>query len=58
MDSMNVRYSVPSSLLIWREEGGRCKEAFRRQEIPVKKTRSTARLTGFGAVHVSLKNTA
>jgi len=58
MYSMNVRYSVLSRLLIWREEGGRCKEASRRQGIPMRKNRSTARLIGFGAVHVSPKDTA
>lgn len=58
MHSMDVTYSVLSSLLIWREEGGRCKEVSRRQGIPTWKNRSAASLIAFGAVSVSPKDTA
>lgn len=55
---MDVTYSVLSSLLIWREEGGRCKEVSRRQGIPTWKNSSAASLIAFGAVPVSPKDTA
>lgn len=58
MHSMDVTYSVLSSLLIWREEGGRCKEVSRKQGIPTWKTRSAASLIAFGAVPVSPKDAA
>lgn len=57
MYSMNVRYSVLSSLIMWREEGGRYKEECRRQVFPLRKNRSTARLIGSRAIHVSLRDT-